>query len=73
MQTDNENEKCLRDLRIVNPQDDMERIEKEKEKLLDDAYEWIFEDEKHAAFTNWDESRLPPCRLLWVKGGAGTG
>jgi hypothetical protein len=27
----------------------------------------ILEDDKYAAFTNWDESDLPPCRLLWVK------
>jgi hypothetical protein len=73
MRKDEENQKCLYDLHVVNPQDDMVRIEREKEKLLDDAYELIFEDEKYAAFTNWDESRPPPCRLLWVKGGAGTG
>jgi hypothetical protein len=70
---DDENQKCLHDLYVVNPPDDMVRIEREKEELLDDAYELIFEDEKYAAFTNWDESRLPLCRLLWVKGGAGTG
>jgi N-terminal domain of NWD NACHT-NTPase/NACHT domain len=70
---DDENQKCLQDLRVVSPQDDIVRIEKEKEELLDDAYQWIFEDEKYAAFTNWDESHLPPCRLLWVKGDAGTG
>jgi N-terminal domain of NWD NACHT-NTPase/NACHT domain/WD domain, G-beta repeat len=73
MRMDDENQKCLHDLRVVSPQDDMVRIEQEKEELLDDAHEWIFEDKKYAAFTNWDESHLPPCRLLWVNGGAGTG
>jgi hypothetical protein len=73
MRKDDENQKCLRDLRVISPQDDMERIEQGKENLLDDAYGWIFEDKKYAAFTNWDESHLPPCRLLWVKGAAGTG
>lgn len=73
MRKDNENQKCLHDLHVINPQDDMARIEKEKEKLLDNKYEWILEDEKYATFTNWNESYLPPYRLLWVKGGAGTG
>jgi len=29
---------CRRDLRIVDPQHDMERIEKSKDELLDDAF-----------------------------------
>jgi len=70
---DDEKQKCLHDLRVVTPQDDMTRIEKEKEELLNDAYDWIFKDEKYAAFTNWDELGPPPCRLLWIKGDAGTG
>jgi hypothetical protein len=73
IQADGENKECLRDLRVVNPHDDMMRIEDQKEKLLDDAYKWILEDDRYAAFTNWGESNLPPCRLLWVKGHAGTG
>jgi hypothetical protein len=73
IQVHGENKECLRDLRVVNPQDDMKRIEDEKEELFDDAYKWILEDDRYAAFTNWDESNLPTCRLLWVKGHAGTG
>ncbi|KAL5344830.1 hypothetical protein ACLOAV_010227 [Pseudogymnoascus australis] len=73
IQADGENKECLRDLRIVNPQDDMERIEGEKEELFDGAYKWFLEDDRYTMFTNWDESGLPPCRLLWVKGHAGTG
>jgi hypothetical protein len=73
MRMDDENQKCLFDLHVVNPQDDIVRIEQEKEDLLDDTYAWIFEDKNYDAFTNWDESYLPPCQLLWVKGGAGTG
>ncbi|KAL5344303.1 hypothetical protein ACLOAV_010732 [Pseudogymnoascus australis] len=73
IQADGEYKECLRDLRIVNPQDDMERIEDEKEELFDGAYNWFLEDDRCAMFTNWDESDLPPCRLLWVKGHAGTG
>jgi hypothetical protein len=73
IQADGENKECLRDLRVVNPQVDMKRIEKQKEDLLDDVYKWILEDDKYAALTQWDISNLPPCRLLWVKGHAGTG
>jgi hypothetical protein len=73
MQSENENKECLRDLRVINPQDDMKRIEGEKETLFDDSYKWILEDNKYAAFTNWEESNLPPCRLLCLMGPAGTG
>jgi hypothetical protein len=73
IQMDNENKECFRDLRVVNPQDDMDTIEKGKEALSDDAYNWILEDEKYEAFTNWDETTLSSRRLLWLKGDAGTG
>ena len=66
---------CCRDLRVVDPQHDMERIEKSKDELLDDAYQWILHTPEYEAFTNWDDSRSdrPPRRLLWIKGHAGTG
>ncbi|KAL7917745.1 hypothetical protein ACQKWADRAFT_317118 [Trichoderma austrokoningii] len=64
--------RCLRDLRVIDPQDDMNTIERKKDVLLDGACEWIFHREEYAAFTNWDESNSPR-RLLWVKGPAGTG
>ncbi len=58
---------CRRDLRVVDPQHDMERIEKSKDELLDDAYKWILDTPQYSAFTNWDD--IPQCRrLLWVKG-----
>ncbi|KAK4096083.1 hypothetical protein N658DRAFT_528006, partial [Parathielavia hyrcaniae] len=66
---------CRRDLRVVDPQHDMERIEKSKDELLDDAYKWILRTPEYTAFTNWNDSgsdRLPR-RLLWIKGHAGTG
>ena len=68
-------EKCLQDLYMVDPQDDMEKIEKNKDKLLDGAYKWILDTKEYAAFTNWskDVSNQPSCRLLWIKGHAGTG
>jgi hypothetical protein len=75
MQMDEEDTKCLRDLFVVDPQDDIETIEMKKDKFLDDAYKWILDTKEYAAFTNWsnDELPLPPRRLLWVKGHAGTG
>ena len=73
MQMHHENKKCLTELRVIDPQDDIRRIESVKEELCDDANKWIFENEKYAAFTSWDESNLPQCRLLWIKGPAGTG
>lgn len=66
---------CRRDLRVVDPQHDMERIEKSKDALLDDAYKWILRTPQYAEFTNWDDSGSdhPRRRLLWIKGHAGTG
>lgn len=75
MQLDDKDEKCLQDLFVVDPQDDMERIQQNKDTLLHGGYNWILNTEEYAAFTNWssDESTLPSCRLVWVKGHAGTG
>lgn len=75
MQMDNKDTECLYDLFVMDPQDDIDTIEKKKDKLLDDAYKWILNTKEYIVFTNWsnDESSLPLCRLLWVKGHAGTG
>ncbi|KAL2133700.1 hypothetical protein VTI74DRAFT_1876 [Chaetomium olivicolor] len=75
MRRDDEDAECLRDLFVVDPQDDMKKIERNKDALLDEAYKWILDTEAYAAFTDWsdDDSAQPSCRLLWVKGHAGTG
>jgi len=73
MHTDDKNMECLQDLYVVSPQDDMARIENNKDRLLYDAYEWILHTNQYAAFTTWGESDRPSCRLLWIKGQAGTG
>lgn len=75
MRRDAEDTKCLRELFVVDPQDDMEKIEQKKDVLLHEAYKWILDTEAYAAFTDWnhDGSTSPSCRLLWVKGHAGTG
>ncbi|KAK4173966.1 hypothetical protein QBC36DRAFT_389340 [Triangularia setosa] len=65
----------ISDLRVVDPQHNMEQIEKSKDELLDDVYKWILRTPEYEAFTNWDGSGsdCPPRRLLWMKGHAGTG
>lgn len=75
MQRDDEDAECLRDLFVIDPQDDMEKIEKKKDELVDGAYKWILDREEFAAFTNWsnDASGRLSCQLMWVKGHAGTG
>ncbi|KAJ4864454.1 WD domain, g-beta repeat domain-containing protein [Trichoderma breve] len=52
--------KCRWDLRVVDPRDDMKKIENKKDTLLPEAYEWVLGTE-HS------------CQLLWIKGHAGTG
>jgi hypothetical protein len=66
---------CRRDLRVVDPYHDMERIESSKGGLVDDAYRWILHTQEYAEFTNWYDNRPDgsPCRLLWINGPAGTG
>jgi hypothetical protein len=53
----------------------MKKIEQNKDDLLDEAYKWVLNTEAYAAFTSWsdNDSAVPPCRLLWIKGHAGTG
>ncbi|KJZ68442.1 hypothetical protein HIM_12167 [Hirsutella minnesotensis 3608] len=65
----------LWDLRVVDPKDDMKKIENKKDALLESTYEWIFDTEQYAGFTRWgDDGHDPdPSRLLWIKGHAGTG
>ncbi|CAI4213368.1 unnamed protein product [Parascedosporium putredinis] len=72
----NQKEQCWVDLRVLDPRDDMERIEGNKDKLLDEAYRWVFSTPEYSHFTTWDSDgalHLPRNRLLWIKGHAGTG
>ncbi|KAI0532436.1 WD40-repeat-containing domain protein [Xylaria digitata] len=64
-----------KDLRVVNPADDMKRIESNKDDLLNDAYKWIFDTPEYMAFSNWENGGLesPQRQVLWIKGHAGTG
>ncbi len=58
MQMDDRDKKCLRDLYVVDPQDDMEKIEKNKDMLLGKAYKWILDMDEYATFTNWSNRWL---------------
>jgi Cdc6-like AAA superfamily ATPase len=72
---DEKDKQCLRDLFVVDPQDDMKKIERNKDTLLSEANEWIFQMEEYQAFTDWSNTDTAPplCRLLWIKGDPGTG
>ncbi|KAK2595530.1 hypothetical protein QQS21_006758 [Conoideocrella luteorostrata] len=65
---DEQMQKCLRDLRLSDPRDDKERIEKTTGGLILDASNWIL--------VHDDFQRLRHCddvRLLWMKGDPGKG
>ncbi len=65
---------CQRDLRVIDPHHDMERLERSKGGLVVDAYKWILQTKEYAAFTLWNNGGSePPCRLLRIQGPAGTG
>ncbi|KAI0444617.1 WD40-repeat-containing domain protein [Xylaria telfairii] len=72
---DKDDSECRTALRVVDPQYDMTRIEKNKDPLLDDVYKWIFETPEYKRFTNWENEKLdsPQGQILWLKGHAGTG
>jgi hypothetical protein len=59
---------CLRDLRVTNPREDRERIEGDKDRLLQDCYAWILDD---ASFQRWRTQDAS--RLLWIRGDPGKG
>jgi len=65
---DENDQKCLQDLRIVDPEAHKENIEKTKGGLLKDSYYWILDHDDFRRFRNDPESRL-----LWIKGNPGKG
>ena len=73
MQRADRTNKCLKALCRLNPRDDMQRLEREKEPLIPAAYQWILKEDKYEEFANWNDSSLPKCQLLWVNGEPGTG
>lgn len=74
LQLDEIDRKCRWDLRVVDPRDDMKKIENKKDILLPEAYEWVLGTEQYTRFTQWDGPLdHSSCQLLWIKGHAGTG
>lgn len=71
---DNEDTECLQDLFAVDPQYDLKDLEERKDRLLDDAYDWVLRTDEYSRFINWlDGNRIRPCcRVLWINGPAGT-
>ncbi|TRX94301.1 hypothetical protein FHL15_004768 [Xylaria flabelliformis] len=73
--TDSKNERCLKDLFVVDPRINMKTIMQNKEELLTDVCNWILHSDEFVGFTYWgnEASHVPECRLLWITGSAGTG
>jgi hypothetical protein len=61
-------EKCMQDLRLVDPRDDKKRIEETKGGLLADSYRWIL---GNSDFKRWRDDQQS--QLLWIKGDPGKG
>ncbi|KND93793.1 Vegetative incompatibility protein HET-E-1 [Tolypocladium ophioglossoides CBS 100239] len=75
MQLDDIDRQCRWDLRVIDPKDDMKKIEIKKDKLVTQACKWIFDTDQYVAFTRWSEGQpnRGPCRLLKIKGFSGQG
>ncbi|OTA06883.1 hypothetical protein A9Z42_0076730 [Trichoderma parareesei] len=61
-------ERCLKDLRVTDPRDDKSRIELTNGGLLQGAYSWAI---KHDDFVAWRDGKEK--HLLWIKGDPGKG
>ncbi|EYE91369.1 uncharacterized protein EURHEDRAFT_518395 [Aspergillus ruber CBS 135680] len=68
LQEKNENKKCLQDLRLTDPQHDMERIEGSKGRLLPESSTWIL---YHPSFTDWRHGETT--QFLWMRADPGKG
>ena len=62
---------CIRDLRLIDPRDEIKKIEERKDHLLKDSYAWILGCQEYQNFMNWEDGNKH--RLLWIKGQAGKG
>jgi hypothetical protein len=62
------NSRCLHDLLLTDPRLDKERIEANKDRLLEGSCSWVLED---PAFLEWWQNDDP--NVLWIRGDAGKG
>jgi hypothetical protein len=60
---------CVRDIRNTDPRDDKTRIQDTKGGLVEDSYQWIFD---NPSFRQW-RNDSSESRLLWIKGDPGKG
>ncbi|SPO01196.1 uncharacterized protein DNG_03943 [Cephalotrichum gorgonifer] len=67
-QQDERTKKCLADLRLTDPRDDMRRIEDTKGGLFRGASNWILSSDDFRRWHSADDARL-----LWIKGDPGKG
>lgn len=67
-QQDKRTKKCLADLRLTDPRDDMRRIEDTKGGLFRGASNWILSSDD---FRRWHSAN--DTQLLWIKGDPGKG
>ena len=76
-----EDSRLLKMLCVLDTKDDMDAIEKRKDDLLEDSFRWIlgvpefqeFAGDAGNADDDSNNDTFEPCRLLWIKGNAGTG
>lgn len=69
--SDEKDSACLRDLFLVDPMFELKKIERKKDDLVDIAFSWVMGTHEYTSFANW--KRRDARRLLWLKGGPGTG
>lgn len=70
---DDKHEKCLQALYVVDPKNQLDKLESVKEELYTDSYRWILDTVEFSIFNHWDGMESGPCRLLWISGPTGTG
>ncbi|PMD37887.1 WD40 repeat-like protein [Hyaloscypha variabilis F] len=63
-----DNKRCLQDLRLTDPSVDMRSIEASKDNLLKDSYVWVLQRQEYIHWRDGDGGQL-----LWIKGGPGKG
>ncbi|KAG6013191.1 hypothetical protein E4U54_006993 [Claviceps lovelessii] len=69
---DDKDSACLRDLFFVDPMRELDRLERKKDKLMDMASSWVMGTNEFNSFSDWQKHDLGR-RMLWIKGGPGTG
>ncbi|KAJ5206563.1 hypothetical protein N7472_003011 [Penicillium cf. griseofulvum] len=71
MDREKEDRQCLRDLRLIDPRDQIEDIKDREDTLVEDSYKWILATDEYKNFVDWEDPTSPS--LLWISGQAGTG